>query len=62
MHGDAQDGAIDGGEAPESPILRVLHDDLGEYGEFFCSAFEQAVSERARGGGIIPKLNQSKRI
>src|SRR6266404_7356023 len=48
VHGEAQDRAIDGSEALESPVFRVLHNDFVQHGNFFCSAFEQAVSKLAR--------------
>ena len=51
MHGQAQDGAIDGGEAFEAPIFRVLYDDFVEDGDFFRGAFEQAIGEGASGVG-----------
>ncbi len=51
MHGQAQDGAIDGGEAFESPIFRVLYDDFVEHGDFSRRALEQAIGEGAGGVG-----------
>src|SRR5882762_9690542 len=48
VHSEAQDSAIDGGKALESPVLRVLHDDFVQHGNFFGSALEQAVGKLAR--------------
>src|SRR5260370_12164744 len=38
VHGEAQDGAIDSGEAVEAPVFRVLDDDFIQHGHFFCCA------------------------
>src|SRR5713226_983574 len=37
VHGEAQDGAIDSGEAVEAPVFRVLDDDFIQQSHFFAA-------------------------